>query len=175
LRIELGAEIRIGAELLDDLEATDKSGILPLGTSRYLLLEFGRQGPWIDSSELVHELRLRDWRPIFAHPEFAPNLASNLHLMKHLAEAGAFFQITAMSLTGAFGHQNRKLVRRMVDAGVIHFVASDAHDTRRRPPGLLTAHRDLAKHWGEEVAWELTLGNPRCVVDNKLIPTSRLV
>lgn len=175
LRIELGAEIRIGDELLQGLEAAGRSGMLSLASSRYLLLEFGRQGPWIDPGELVHELKLDGWMPIFAHPEFIPLLASDLRLMERLTEAGAMFQLTAMSLTGAFGQRIRKLAQRMMDASVIHFVASDAHDTTRRPPGLRDAYWEISRRWGEETAWNLTTGNPNAVVENQPIAPSQLV
>ena len=175
LRIDLGAEIRVGAELLEDLHAPEQSGVLSLASSRYLLLELPRQGPWLDSEDLAHELRLDGWSPIFAHPEFAPPLASDIGLMERMVEAGSLFQVTAMSLTGQFGQQIRRSVHRMMDAGVVHFVASDAHDTHRRPPGLESARREIARRWNEETAWELTTGNPSSVIDNKAITTPRFV
>jgi protein-tyrosine phosphatase len=55
----------------------------------------------------------------------------------------------------------------MVDAGLVHFVASDAHGTDHRPPGLAAARREIARRWGEATASELTEENPRAVVDDR--------
>ena len=52
-------------------------------------------------------------------------------------------QITAGSLTGAFGRQALYWSERMLDEGLVHILATDAHDTVRRPP-LLSQGRDIA-------------------------------
>lgn len=171
--IHLGAEIRVSMELLTALAEPDRGGALPLAGSRYLLLEFDRRGMGhLDPEGFTQELRLEGWRPIFAHPEFIPDLARDLELMRRLERAGACFQITAMSLTGAFGKRTRTVARAMVEAGLIHFVASDAHNLTRRPPGLRDAYRYLADAHGQAIARRLTVENPRAVVENRPIHRS---
>ena len=53
--------------------------ILPLAGTRYLLLEADRQLPGPDPIELVHELKIRGWRPVFArdHPNLIPCASGN--------------------------------------------------------------------------------------------------
>ncbi len=169
-RLYLGGEVRVDPGLLSALAEPDLGGTLPLAGSTYLLLEFDRRGlGGLDAEGLTQELRLEGWRPIFAHPEFIPDLAQDLDLMRRLVEAGALFQVTAMSLTGDFGRRSRVLAESMVEADLIHFAASDAHDLTRRPPGLSRAHRHLASKYGEALARRLTSENPQAVVENRPI------
>jgi len=166
-KLHAGGEIRIDAELLSELDRHPGTGLAPLADSRYLLLEFDRWAPPPDPVDLTHELLVADWVPIYAHPEFIPFLAADLGLMRHLADQGALFQLTAGSLTGDHGGETRDLCHRMVDAGLIHFVASDTHGTSHRPPGLSRARALLARRWGEDVAQALTLDHPRAVVEDR--------
>ena len=55
-------------------------------------------------------------------------------------EAGGLLQITAASLTGAFGSSCQEIAELAVDEGLIHFIASDAHDTKHRPFGMRDAY-----------------------------------
>ena len=52
-------------------------------------------------------------------------------------------QITAGSLAGAFGRNPLYWAERMLEEGRVHILATDAHDTKRRPPNL-SKGRDLA-------------------------------
>lgn len=168
--VHLGGEIRVGSELLAALEDPRRAGFVPLAGSRYLLLEFPRGGPLERPEELVHELRVQGWRPIIAHPEFYPELVADRPLAASLADAGAAFQVTAMSLTGEFGRRARAAATGLLDAGLVQFVASDAHGTRHRPPGLSAARRVVAARRGEETAHRLTHDNPLAVLRDAALP-----
>lgn len=169
-RLFLGAEIRVDKGLLNALAEPDQGGALALAGSRYLLLEFDRRGlGGLDAEGITQELRLEGWRPIFAHPEFVPELATDLELMRRIVQAGALFQATAMSLTGDFGRRLRSIAEGMIEANLIHFAASDAHDPTRRPPGLSRAYRHLTSKYGEAIARRLTSENPQAVVENRPI------
>jgi protein-tyrosine phosphatase len=75
-------------------------------------------------------------------------------------------------LTGDFGRRAQADASRLIELGLAHFVASDAHDLRRRPPGLQRAWDAIAARWGEEAARELLADNPRAVVANQPLPSS---
>lgn len=162
-----GGEIRIDSQLLDDLERLPGSGLLPLAGSRYLLLEFPRRLPAPDPPALTHELTVAGWRPVYAHPEMIPFLASDLELMARLVDEGALFQVTAMSVTGDAGPRAQAVCERMLERGLVHFVASDSHGVDWRPPDLHHARRRIADRWGEDVAERLTDGNPRRVLEDR--------
>ena len=162
--IHPGAEIRIDSGLLDSLGKPGRDGLFPLAGTSYLLLEFDRMGMTVEPRALAHELTLSGWRPIFAHPEFIPGLGENLALMQRLVEQGAYFQLTAASVIGSFGHRAKKIADRILRERLAHFIASDAHDIRYRPPGLRAAAKLVAAKYGEEYARQLTIENPGAVL-----------
>jgi protein-tyrosine phosphatase len=166
-KLLLGAEIRIDSRLLEDLDSLPASGVLPLAGTRYLLLEADRELPGPEPRDLVHELALRGWRPIFAHPEFIPSLYGNLDLVSDLVAAGALMQVTAGSLLGKFGRRSQRIAEQLLDGGQVHVIASDAHGIHWRPPDLGEAHAAVASRWGEEAAWRLCVGHPRAIIQDR--------
>jgi protein-tyrosine phosphatase len=173
-RILGGGEIRVDPRLLGemlDLREDGAHGPLSLAGSRYLLLEFGPEAGVSEAADLVHELAVAGWRPVLAHPEFIHWMAAEPAAVAHLVSLGALAQVTAMSLTGDFGRRAQADASRLVDMGLVHFVASDAHDLKRRPPGLRRAWDVIAARWGEEAAGELLAGNPGAVIADQPLPS----
>ena len=166
-RIYLGGEIAVHSESLEELEGLPAHGPLPLAGSRYLLLEFDHFGFGPDPLEVVHELVIDGWRPIMAHPERLPWLASDPGLMARLVESGAYLQVTARCLTGALGKPVQKVVAALLDNDLVDFVASDSHGPVRRPPGLGDARRHVAETWGEARARALFAENPEDVLHDR--------
>jgi protein-tyrosine phosphatase len=86
---------------------------------------------------VVGELRSRGHRIVLAHPERCPGFHADPEALRRLVSAGALTSITAGSLVGRFGGTVQRFAIGLVREGLAHNVASDAHDTHRRPPGLL--------------------------------------
>lgn len=169
-RVLLGGEVHVDREVLAEVERLPGGGILSLAGSRYLLLEFDQRGSPDEAVHLVHETVVAGWRPVLAHPELISWLAADLDLLAHLVSLGATLQVTAMSVTGDFGHRPMLDACALLDAGLAHFVASDAHDLRRRPPGLRRAFQLIAGRWGEDLARRLTDHHPRAVIEDRPLP-----
>ena len=163
LEIRLGAEIRVDADLLGELEKDDPS-FVSLAGSRYLLLELDRWGTGPEPEDLVHEAAVTGWIPVLAHPELIPALAEDRRRVEGLVEDGALLQVTAAAVTGGLGRAVSRTVSDWIDGGLVHFVASDAHAVEWRPPGLGRARRALSERWGESVAHDLTVGFPERVL-----------
>jgi protein-tyrosine phosphatase len=112
-------------------------GEITLGDSSCLLLEC----PYTPSGDLVvnlagHLQRL-GFRILLAHPERSPDMQRRPERLAALVADGAFVQLTAGSLTGRFGRTVRRFSIELLQHGLAHVVASDAHDAVRRPPDLL--------------------------------------
>jgi protein-tyrosine phosphatase len=167
LDLALGAEIRVGSELLGEVDALPGGNLLPLAGSRYLLLELPslRVGP--EPRAIVHELAVAGWRPVLAHPERIRWLAEDPGTLAGLVERGALLQLTAMSVTGEFGRRAQACCSFLLDEDLVHFVASDAHGPVARPPVLSGAFRVIADGWGEARARRLTDDNPRAVLADR--------
>ncbi len=160
----LGAERRVDSDLLADLER-DAPEVLPLAGSRYLLLELPRGPAGPEPEDLVHELLLGGWRPVLAHPELIPWLADDLDRVTALVERGVLLQVTATSLVGGFGRYPSERAWEMVEAGLVHFVASDSHSPTWRPPGLSAARNALTQRLGAAAAARLLVDNPERVLE----------
>ena len=166
----LGGEIAVNSQSLRELELLPEGDLLPLAGSRYLLLEFHPRGLGPDPEDLIHELVVEGWYPIIAHPERIPWLASDLGYLAALLGQGAVTQLTAMSVTGDMGRLLHDAATRMLDAGMVHFIASDAHDARIRHPGLAKAYRLISETRGEAIARQLFVVNPMSVLENRPLP-----
>lgn len=75
-------------------------------------------------------MQLKGYIPVIAHPERNREIRENPFLLYHLVEKGAASQITSGSLAGTFGKQLKAFSLRLVEANLIHFVASDAHNVK---------------------------------------------
>ena len=76
------------------------------------------------------------------HPERNILLRTQIERLRSWVENGCLVQITAQSLLGGFGRTARHIAIQLLQWNLVHFVASDAHDTKHRPPTLNSqAHR----------------------------------
>ena len=88
-----------------------------------------------------------------------------------LVEMGALGQLDTGSITGQFGKRVEQAARVMLEHGMIHFIASDCHNTRNRLPGMSTAVKAVAEVIGEEYAKAYASDNPLAVIEGRAIPT----
>jgi protein-tyrosine phosphatase len=163
LEVVRGAEVDVHrAEELSDDELRE----LTLGGSDWLLLEAPlRQG--VPLEPIVRSLLARGHRVVLAHPERSPLLQDDIAGLRELVRAGVVTQITAGSFTGQFGRTVQRYTERLLEAGLVHSVASDAHDAVRRPPGIAHA---LAGAGHVELVPLLAQQVPAAILANDAIP-----
>jgi protein-tyrosine phosphatase len=80
--------------------------------------------------------------------------------------SGAWLQLTGNAITGHFGPDVAKLSERFLRDGLVHIVASDAHDAIHRPPVLSRAYERCVALVGEAEAEQLFVQRPRAILDN---------
>jgi protein-tyrosine phosphatase len=132
----------------------------------FLLLEFGGQiAP--NAEDILERLAGAGMDPIVAHAERIPALSQHLDRLEKWCERGVLVQITAKSLEGGFGARAMDAGWRMLGRGLVHFVASDAHDPQYRPPRLDLARELVVRKMGEDAADLLFTGNPSIVVEGR--------
>jgi len=131
----------------------------------WLLMELSELTVFANTGALWRRLEDAGLRIILTHPERNALLRQRFDLIEQWVSEGRYMQVTAGSLFGAFGGAARQFAIRMLDAGLAHFVASDAHDLRHRPPRLDLAFQWLAGRYGEEYARRLVADHPRRAVE----------
>lgn len=159
LELLQGGEIapdRLPALSEDDLRA------LTLGGGRYLLLECPFS-PAVGLDLMVADLQRRGYDVLLAHPERSPTFMRSPDRLAELVERGALAQVTAGSLTGGFGETVRRAAHAMLERGLVHVIASDAHDERHRPPDLSRALD------GPQAEW-MTQAAPAAILESRPLP-----
>ncbi|MDQ3229732.1 MAG: capsular biosynthesis protein [Pseudomonadota bacterium] len=163
LRLVEGADVHLDVSLLQDI----RDGRVPtIGGSRYLLLEPPHHVAPPRFEESVFELVVGGFVPVITHPERLTWIEHHYDTFAQLVKGGAWMQITAGSLTGRFGARPRYWAERMLDEGLVHLLATDAHHPRRRPPLLAEAREAAALRVGADEATHLVLTRPQGIVDD---------
>jgi protein-tyrosine phosphatase len=178
-----GALARAGVELvvlpgaevaIPRLEELSDEQLVALGIARgpYLLLESPLRRGAGPVTPAVRYLRSRGLRTVLAHPERSPDFQQNPEELQRLVADGALCVINTGSLGRRFGSPSHRLAVWLLERGLVHCIASDAHDADHRPPaltkGLDQVERELpgiAKHadWYTETA-------PRAIIAGEGLP-----
>ena len=167
--------IRVGGELVitKAMDMTDEQlTALRLGGGEWLLAECPLSGSAAGFETLLYHLQARGHRIVLAHPERSPTLQRSPDLVADLVSAGMLSSITAGSLRGDFGSTVKAFSLDLLERDLVHNVASDAHDVRRRRPGIADGLEAAAEELDgiEERAEWLTVDVPRAVLDGGRIP-----
>ena len=86
--------------------------------------------------EITRELQGRGHRILLAHPERCPAIHRDPSVLQAMVSSGVLASVTAGSLVGQFGSTVRRMAVQILQDGLAHNVASDAHDASKRPPGM---------------------------------------
>jgi len=160
LELSYGADIQVVPELLDKL----RSGAFPtVKQSRYFLFEPSHHVPLPNFDRLVFDVVSAGYVPIVTHPERLSWIDGHYDEFLAAAQAGAWMQLTAGSLTGRFGRSPKYWSERMLNDGVVHLLATDAHNLKSRPPLLAEGEQAAVKHVGAEEARRLVWDRPQAV------------
>ncbi len=163
-----GGEVRYSYEIFQ--EAEDPNTRIRLNGSSYMLLEFPFQSLPPNIEMTIFQILNAGITPVIAHPERNKRIQQNPKLLVDLIERGAFAQLDAGSLTKSFGPEAYQSAKRMVEAGVAHFIATDAHHQDRRRPLLSAAVAAATDIGGEEYARAMVEENPAALIRDRSIP-----
>jgi protein-tyrosine phosphatase len=167
-RLLLGSEYFFGHDMADVLR--DGSNVLPLAGGRYVLFELPSNSVPPMFNQPLYRVQLEGWLPILAHPERNTVFQANPDILEALIGHGLRVQVTATSLTGAFGPDARAAAETLLRRRLVHFIATDAHSCEKRPPRMSEALAALRDIVGDATADALTVDNPRAVIENRALP-----
>lgn len=163
LRLVVGGDVHVAPDIAAKLRSGEA---LSLNDTRYVLVEPPHHilPPRVD--ELFFNLRLAGFVPILTHPERMTWIEERYDLIRRLAGNGVWMQLTAGALVGHFGRRARYWSERMLDDGFVQIVASDAHNTHRRPPLIAAAFEALCARVGEAEALRLLRDRPMGILED---------
>jgi protein-tyrosine phosphatase len=138
-----------------------------INQKNFLLVEFNEFSIPPPMDQRLHEIQLAGLQPIITHPERNAILLARPDRLITWVQQGSYVQVTAGSLTGAFGPGAQEDAWKWIDQGLVHFVSSDAHNTKSRPLQLGPAYELVAGKLGVEKAEALFVENPLAAFEGR--------
>ena len=167
IRIHTGCDFHLKYDNIQDALADPrKYSVNGLG---WVLVEFNDMTIFPNTEEIFAQMRNAGMGVIVTHPERNWLLRKDVEKLQRWVVNGAYLQVTGGSLLGVFGADARKCAEELMARGMVHFVASDAHDLDRRSTRLDDVRAHVAKRYGEDYAEALLNTHPRAVIEGRAL------
>jgi len=163
LQIEPGAEVHICPDLVQRIR--DGRATTLADNGKTLLLELSLTQYPVELENLVFQLNLAGVVTLFAHPERIRYFQDDLERYENLVRLGAYGQITTGSILGRFGSDVQSFSEELLRRGLVHVLATDAHNLRGRAPRMREAVEAIVPWVGEDRAWSMADAVPRALLD----------
>ena len=169
LRVLPGAELSHGMVLELEPEALRAC---VLGDGNYLLLEPPLVGPAPFIGRMVDDLLGKGFQIVLAHPERIAAFQRGVGTVAKLVEQGCITSVTADSVSGRFGGAVKRFTHDLFAHGLVHNLASDAHDADHRTPALRPQVEQAVAELPELESWVgyLTLDVPQAILAGERPP-----
>lgn len=165
LTVHTGGEVALGPLMAMGIDELRRFSLG--GAGRYVLVEFPYHGWPLPLASQVERLGRLGLTAVIAHPERSREVQERPGRMGPLVEAGALVQLTAASVDGRLGHPSRRAAARLLEMGLAHVLASDAHMPGVRAAGLSSAAAAIGD--GALARW-LTRDVPAALVEGADVP-----
>lgn len=142
--------------------------LLRLAGTSFALVEFPFMNVPPNSGYALRELVDAGLIPIIAHPERYSNMEESMGLIEEWRAAGAYLQINAGSLVGAYGPRARHIAWLLLEQGGVDYLCSDYHSRGRCSVG---AAKTAILERGLEAQLATLVANSRSIVrDERPLP-----
>lgn len=168
LTLATGSDFHLSYENLRDIRLDPTR--FTLNQKDYLLVEFADYSIPAALDQSLHDLHLAGLQPVITHPERNPLIRSQPERLFRWLRQGCYVQLTAQSLLGRFGPSALEMAKDWLEAGAVHFLASDAHNTTTRPLRLRDTFDFVAREYGEDLAQVLLVDNPLAAFEGRPLP-----
>lgn len=168
----LGIELFAGAEVYvhTDMIQHIKDYGLTVNQSNYVFIEFPAWHVPAGATKLLFQMMLEGLIPIISHPERNTMFVQTPEILYELIKQGAVGQVTSQSITGGFGRITQKAAGSFIRHGLVHLIASDAHNASTRPPRLSEAVEKAAKIVGQAKAEAMVTMVPAAILASEQVP-----
>jgi protein-tyrosine phosphatase len=163
LKLVSGADNHITPDFVAQLK---RGHLLTIADSRYVLVEPPHHVAPARLEDLFFDILLAGFVPVFTHPERLSWIEGKYDVVEKLAAKGVWMQITAGSVSGRFGRRPKYWAERMLQEGLVHILASDAHNLESRRPDLRNGRDRAARIVGPEEAHHLVATRPLGILKN---------
>jgi tyrosine-protein phosphatase YwqE len=127
VEIEAAAEYYLDDGFYALLEKADMMSI----QGEYLLFETSYVAKPIQLEEMIFEISMAGYKPLFAHPERYRYIKDPEKEFKRFKELGVLFQVNLNSFGGHYGKRAKIHADFLSEAGLIDFLGSDVHHMKQ--------------------------------------------
>lgn len=167
INLYLGNEVFINNNLE---ELLNQQEISTINNSRYLLIEFPMNQKLKTITNTIYELKIKGIIPIIAHPERYEYVKKDITIVDEWIEEGALLQANYGSIVGVYGRKTKKTLKKLLKKNKISILATDIHYPNSEIyKNIEKSKKKIKRIIGEEKLTELTITNPKKIIQNKEI------
>lgn len=166
IELFLGNEIYIQSEIPELIEA---GVISTMAETKYVLLEFPLMFERTNAEQIIHNLIIRGYNVILAHPERYAYVQKNIKYLDAFLEDGVYLQGNYGSLIGKYGTASKKILKKLLKERKITLLGSDNHRENSVYTQMDKILRTLKKYTDDEYFEKVTESNPEKILNNEII------
>jgi protein-tyrosine phosphatase len=164
--MRLGTEMFYGTMALEGMQHGKAA---TMADSDYVLVEFYPDTSYNEIEKGLRNVIHAGYRPILAHVERYMCLERETDLVEDLIRQGVYIQVNARSFLRKRFDKRGKWVRTLLKNELIHFVATDCHNSGSRAPLMAAAVEKMLTLTDEKHVDELVFGNAVKLLKNQII------
>lgn len=146
--------------LSEIIEKLGNGSLLPMGKSKYVLLEFA---PWTTGEEVIDCIcRIRsetEFEPIIAHIERYRWLFDDEQIIADIKDLQVPVQINAYSIVEDSDEDRKAFVKQLLQEKLVTFIGSDTHGIGNRPVAVASGIEYIYENCDEEYADDICYRN----------------
>lgn len=144
-----------------------------LANTNYVLAEFYFDESPEYMSDILDSLQESGYRVVVAHPERYSAVQKDRMLADRWVRQGYGLQLNKGSILGAFGERPQTAALDLLQNGMAHLIASDAHSMLHRTPDMSRLYQYLRKRCPGEYSMLLLRENPQRLIRGEDLLTPR--
>lgn len=165
INLYAGMEIYLTTEVPKLIE---QRKLISINDTNYILVEFPFDELFENMIYLLSPLFEQGLIPIIAHPERYNYINKNSEkALNFLIDMGCVLQVNRGSLLGRFGKIAQKISWNMLNKGLVHVIASDAHSQYQRTTYISDAYNLVCSEYDDQYADLLFKENPYRIINNE--------
>ena len=98
--------------------------------NNWVLIEVSFIQPPIQLHDIIFEMQLQGYQPVFAHPERYLYYAQHFKELVKVKDAGCILQSNLLSFSGYYGKEVKNFAEKLVDHDLIRLLGTDLHHQR---------------------------------------------
>jgi protein-tyrosine phosphatase len=162
-----GFEIRLMPDVPSQLIAGDRIGLEDTDT---VLVDLPFTDWPLYADDTLFGVQTTGHRIILAHPERYPAIQDDPEKASDLVARGIILQVTIGSFSGAFGKRAKRSAETLLEHGLVHLLATDAHSAGHRMAAVPSGMARLRELLTPDQLHQLTVEAPACLLNGEAVP-----